>query len=66
MTFKKRIEKLSQEIEPQQPIFVLIGDQQLTEAQQLEAARAEAAGIKPHIIHIVKASEMMPHSSHQG
>jgi len=43
-------------MKPEAPIIILMEDQELTEEQQLEIARAEAAGVEPHIIRVVRAS----------
>ena len=51
-----RIEKLERRMKPEAPIIILMEDQELTEEQQLEIARAEAAGVEPHIIRVVRAS----------
>ncbi len=56
---KGRIDKLSNKIKPLPPVFVLMPGQELTEGQKLEAARAEAAGVKPLIIEIVRASKCL-------
>ncbi len=50
---KGRIDKLSKGQEPEQPIICLMEGELPNDEQRLKIARAEAAGIKPHIIQIV-------------
>ncbi len=57
MNHKKRIDKLSK-ANLEAPIIVLMPGEELTEAQRLEIAKAEAAGIKPIIVRFELASKM--------
>ena len=54
---KTRVKKLYEKQEPQQPIIVLIEDEEPTEAQRLTMARAKDAGIEPLIINVIAASK---------
>jgi len=54
---KTRLNKLNSKIKPAAPVFVLTGKQELTEDQELQAARAAAAGQQAIIINVVAASE---------
>ena len=57
MRTRAKLEKLERRYKPEPPIIILMEDQELTEEQQLDIARAEAAGIEPYIIRIVRASK---------
>ena len=58
---KTRLERLYGKIKPVAPVFVLIGKQELTEEQELQAARAAAAGHRAIIVNVVAASEWNRH-----
>jgi len=54
---KTRLNRLNSKIKPAAPVFILIGKQELTKDQELQAARAAAVGQQAIIINVVAASE---------
>ncbi len=55
---RSRIDKLSAD-NMQGPVIVLMEDEELTEDQRLQIARAENADLKPHIIKVMRASKCL-------